>query len=77
MMLGDAFMVLLDIRFAFNAINNESKMFFRKMSIPIGDRTSIIRSHNDYSRKQINHIMPTVARCLSILEKDYGVQNPF
>jgi predicted HTH transcriptional regulator len=29
---------LLAIRFAFNAINNESKMFFREISIPIGAR---------------------------------------
>lgn len=45
---------LLKIRLLCNAINNETSLFFRKMSVPIGDRAPLITDHNVYLRKQID-----------------------
>jgi hypothetical protein len=67
---------LLKIRLLCNAINNETSLFFGKMSVPIGDRAPLITDHNEYLRKQIDRLLPIIDRCLVILEKNYGVKNP-
>jgi hypothetical protein len=67
---------LLNIRFILNAINNESKIFFRKVSIPIGSNVPKIESHKGYVRNQINRVMPLIDRCLYNLENSYGIKNP-
>jgi hypothetical protein len=67
---------LLDIRFILNAINNESEIFFRKISIPIGDNAPKIQGHKDYVRNQINRVIPLIDRCLHTLENSYGIRNP-
>lgn len=67
---------LLRIRLICNAINNETSLFFGKMSVPIGSRTPLIKEHNEFLRKQIDQILPIIDSCLVILENNYGVKNP-
>ncbi len=67
---------LIDIRFVFNAINNESGIFFGRMSNPIGEREPIICNHKTFLKPLIDEVLQILDQSLSILEVNYGLKNP-
>jgi hypothetical protein len=69
--------ILLAIRNTIKIINNKAKIFFSQVAMPMTNQAAIIIEHNKYINGRADFLLPLLNQALDILEKKFGLSNPF
>jgi hypothetical protein len=69
--------LLMRIRAEIKVINNEMRIFYATISLPITNSEEIVRKHNDSVNTRIKELIPLLDESLKILQDKFGLVNPF
>ena len=69
--------LLLRIRGEIHMMNNENKIFYSKICLPVSNLRNIVTDHNEYINNSVQKLILLLDRSLEILRENYGFVNPF
>lgn len=64
--------LLLQIRQKTRIINNEKKILFTKVSLPLSHIDEIVKNHNQSIKEKVTNLLPEIESALAILRDKYG-----
>jgi hypothetical protein len=68
--------ILFTIRQGINIINNKVRIFFMQVALPTMNKNQLVKEHNEIINKNVDYLIPFIARAIGILEKKFSLTNP-
>ena len=69
--------LLITIRERIRLMNNETRIFYSRVSLPMSNQPQIVKEHNEFIKRQAQELIPMLDTALNILTEKYGLINPF
>lgn len=69
--------ILITLRTQIRVANVKAQIFFSQMALPLDGKSELSTKHNQFMIEKADFLLPLISEALDILEKRFGMTDPF